>query len=65
MDAASLFVSMAFGCVGYGVWSYGRRRSSARHLGIGLLLIGFSWFVDDPWIAGAVGSGLTLLAFWP
>jgi hypothetical protein len=34
-------------------------------LAIGLLLVGYSWFVEDPWAAGAIGSGLMLLAFWP
>jgi hypothetical protein len=65
MDATLLFVRVFTGAIGYAAWAYGRRTSSARHMGLGFVLVAYSWFVDDPALNAGIGATLTLLLFFP
>ena len=66
MDSATLFAGVVFGCGGLAAWQFGRRRQSARHMVLGLVLMGFPYVVPEGWMwTWGTGSFLTLMLFWP
>lgn len=65
MSPVSLFLGVLFGCIGFAAWRYGRRAQRARHMGLGVALMGFGFLVHDPVTNVAVGAVLTFLLFWP
>lgn len=64
-DFSTLFVGLVASCVGFAAWRFGRQRSSARHMIIGLLLMGEGWVLPDARVGGAVAVILTIFLFWP
>jgi len=57
-----LFALLLFSCIGWGVWRYGRKQSSATHLLLGAALMGYSYLVSNTIALYAIGTGLTILA---
>jgi hypothetical protein len=64
-DFSTLLVGLIASSIGFAAWQYGRRRSSARHMIIGLLLMGEGWVLPDARAGGAVAVALTIFLFWP
>jgi len=58
-----LFALLLYSCIGWGVWRYGRKQGSAKHMILGVALMGYSYFVSDTIPLYAIGTGLTLLVF--
>jgi len=58
-----LFALLLSSCIGWGVWRYGRKQSSATHLILGAALMGYSYFVSNTIALYAIGAVLTILAF--
>jgi len=55
---AELFASILFGLIGTAVFMYGKRRASGLHILIGVCLMGFPYFVSNPWLIYAIGIAL-------
>ncbi len=54
-----------FGAIGFGVFIYGKKERSVKPLVIGLVLMGYPYFVNSTFWLYAVGVGLCLLLyFW-
>lgn len=64
-DFYALCYGFFFGIVGYAAWRYGRKTQSTRHIALGILLMGYSYLVPNPWASFFIGLGLTVLLFWP
>jgi hypothetical protein len=63
-DVASLLVSFVISGVGFVLFSYGRKMERGPHLGVGLVLMVFPYFIDGVAamlaVAAALGVGLYL-----
>lgn len=64
-DPYAITIGVVFGIVGYAAWKYGRRNQSARHMILAIALMGYGYFIPNPWYCLAVGLGLTFFLFWP
>ncbi len=64
-DPYSIIIGIAFGIVGYAAWRYGRKNQSARHMILAVMLMGYGYFVPNPWLCLAAGLALTFFLFWP
>ncbi len=64
-ELGNIFLGLFFGVVGVSAWRYGKQTTSARHMLLGIVLIAYSYFVPNFWIALAVGCILSLFLFWP
>lgn len=62
---ASIVIGLLFSCVGYAAWQYGRKNLRERQMWIGVGLMGFGYFVSNPWLGLLIGGVLTVLLFWP
>ncbi len=63
MDTASLLWGVVFGAIGAGYIVYGRRQRAPVPLLCGLGLVGFTWFVTNPWAIVLVGAALMAAPF--
>lgn len=63
LDVGSLIVSFIVAGVGFILFSYGRSMKRAPHIGVGLTLMVFPYFVSSAWwtlgIAAVLCAGLT------
>ena len=59
MDVTAFAVSFLISGIGYVAFSYGKRMGKAPPLGIGLVLMGFPYFIDS--IAVMIGVAAALL----
>ncbi len=64
-DLPSILIGMFFSLVGFGAWRYGRNIQSGRHMILGALLMGFGYFIPNPYTGFGIGALLTILLFWP
>jgi hypothetical protein len=62
---STILIGLFFGVVGFSAWRYGRQKQSARHMLLAVGLMGFGYFVPNPWLAFLIGGILTGLLFWP
>ena len=60
MNGATLLWGLLFGSIGVGYFIYGRRQGAPMAFICGLLLIGYTWFIDDT--LAIVGIGIVLMA---
>jgi hypothetical protein len=62
---AALLACLAFGVVVLAAFAVGRRRGNGPHLGIGLALMVYPYFVSETWLLYAIGFALCgALYFW-
>lgn len=54
-DYRTIFIGIAFSIIGWGVWRYGRRMQSGRHMILGVVLMAYPYFVSSPWWSLAIG----------
>ena len=60
MNAAGLLWGVLFGSIGLGYFLYGRKQKAPMAFICGLLLMAYTWFVDDT--LAIVGVGIVLMA---
>ena len=58
LDIAWLSVSLALGCVGLGLFVYGKRQSKFLHLIAGIALMVYPYFVSNLIVMIGVGAGI-------
>ena len=58
-----LFAGLIFGSIGMGAWIYGKKQTSALHMILGAVLIGYPYFTSNLIILYAVGIALTAALF--
>ena len=63
VDTASLLWGTVFGAIGAGYILYGRRQREAIPLLCGIGLVGFTWFVTNPWAIVLAGAALMAAPF--
>lgn len=64
-DPYLILLSVVFGLIGWFAFVYGRREASIRHIILAVSLMVFPYFVSSLTYTLVLGSGLTLLLFWP
>jgi hypothetical protein len=56
--AESFLFSIIFGAIGLAALGYGKTTSQPKLMIIGAVLIGYPYFVADPWLTLGIGIGL-------
>lgn len=65
MSAAEAFLlSIIFSGVGMAAMGYGKTTSQPKLMTIGAILLGYTWFVDDPWFVLGIGLALSASLWW-
>ena len=64
MDTGLLFLSFFISTVGYGYFSYGRKRPSTPFLISGVALMIYPYFVPTFWATLAIGALLLVVPFF-
>ena len=65
MSMATVFIVVLFSIIGFAVFRYGRKTNEPRPLVLGVLLMGYGYFISNAWLSLLVGTVLTLLVFFP
>jgi hypothetical protein len=64
VDANSLIASVLISSVGVGLLIYGKKQQRFPHLAVGLVLVGYTYFVSDVLLMFAIAAALIgLLVF--
>ncbi|MCK4909128.1 MAG: hypothetical protein KAS70_04450 [Planctomycetes bacterium] len=63
MTAANIFAWILFGAIGLAAFMIGKRRSAAPLLIIGILLMGYPYFISDTLALYLIGVLLTVSLF--
>ena len=64
MDGSSLIVGLIVGCVGFGLFSYGRKQRRAPQMIVGLILMVCPYFVTSVPATAAMAVGLVALMWF-
>ncbi len=62
-SVAAIFAYLIFGGIGFIAFVYGKKQASFKPLVIGIVLMGYPYFVTNPVWLYAIGVGLTVLLF--
>ena len=62
-SVATIIAGLLFGTIGFAAFIYGKKQGSWKPLVIGLVLMGYPYFVTDPFWLFGIGAGLTILLF--
>ena len=63
MNSANIFASIIFGSIGFAACIYGKKQSSFKAMVIGVLLMAYTYFVQNPIALFAIGTVLTVMLF--
>ena len=63
MSAGTLFAGVLFGAVGMGVFAYGRKQRQVRPFLVGVALMVYPYFFEDPWLLYGIGIVLVAALF--
>ena len=63
MSIATIFASVIFGSIGLGAFIYGKKQSNLKALVIGVVLMVYPYFVQNPIALYAIGGVLTVMLF--
>jgi MFS family permease len=63
ISIATIVIAVAFSIVGYAAFRYGRKHGEPRPLILGIALMGYGYFVSNPWLSLGIGAVLTLFLF--
>lgn len=55
---ASLIAGFVFGVFGVSIISHGKREANFRRVAIGITLVGYGYFVGNPWLNWGIGLSL-------
>ena len=58
-----LFLSIAIGSIGFGLFIYGKKQARIPQLVAGILLMGYPYFVSNLWLLGGLAV-LILALVW-
>ena len=58
----SIFAGLIFGVIGLSLFRQGKKNSNMLVLIIGILMMGFPYFIDTVWVEWCVGIGLCFAA---
>ena len=58
MDATSLLASILISSVGVGLLMYGKKQSRFPQLAVGMVLVGYTYFVSDVALMFAIAAAL-------
>jgi hypothetical protein len=59
----SIIANLLFSAIGFVAFVYGRKMSALRPALLGVALMGYPWFVGDPWLMWGIGTVLTAALF--
>ncbi len=59
----SLFGAILFGAIGMGAFVHGKRTASAARMLLGVVLMGYPYFVSDPVLVYVIGAALCGLLY--
>jgi len=62
---AVIVLAVFFGLVGIAAFRYGKKNGEPLQLFLGVALMAYGYFVTNAWLSLAIGTGLTLLLFFP
>lgn len=65
LDLGTILLGLFFGVVGFSAWRYGKQITSARHMILGVILMAYSYFVPNFWVALGLGVFFSIFLFWP
>ena len=65
MNTANILASVIFGSIGFAACIYGKKQSNFKALVIGVILMVYPYFVENPIALCAIGVVLTLALFLP
>ncbi len=63
IDTGWLIVSLLISSVGVGLFLYGRKQARLPHLVIGIVLVGYTYFVPSLLVMVLIGAGL-IVVLW-
>ena len=63
LDPTALFASILISAVGVGFFLYGKKQQRAPHLVVGIVLMGYTYFVTSVAVMLAIAAAL-LAALW-
>lgn len=58
LDPSSVFINLVIGAVGFALFVYGKKAERWPHLGAGILLMAYPYFVDGALSLFLVGAGI-------
>ena len=64
LSASAIVCGLVFGAVGFSAFIYGKKMASAKHMLLGIALMGYTYLVSDPIWMVVVGVGLTAGLFF-
>jgi hypothetical protein len=64
VESLNLFLSLLISTVGFVYFLYGRKRSSSPFMLTGLVLMGFSYFLESFWLSLLIGTVLIAVPFF-
>ena len=65
MSIANIFASVIFGSIGFASFIYGKKQTSLKPVVIGVILMAYPYFVQNPILLFAIGTVLTIALFLP
>ena len=63
ISTANILASVLFGSIGFAAFIYGKKQSNFKALIIGMVLMVYPYFVQNPIALFAIGAVLTVLLF--
>jgi hypothetical protein len=63
MNTANILASVIFGSIGFAAFIYGKKQTNFKTLAIGVILMVYPYFVQNPILLYAIGAVLTVLLF--
>ncbi|HIQ34006.1 MULTISPECIES: amino acid transport protein [Acinetobacter] len=64
MNATQLFLGVIFSSIGFGYFLYGKKQKMAVPLVCGLVLMLFTYFIDNTMIISVIGIVLSILPYF-
>ena len=64
LSFANIFAGILFGAIGFSAFLYGKKQANIKTLVIGVLLMGYSYFVPNTLANYAIGTVLTVALFF-
>ena len=64
MSGYDILANIIFGTIGTGSLAYGRKLELWKPQVIGLILIGYSYFIPNPYLLWGIGVGLLVLLWF-
>ena len=65
LSTANILASILFGSIGFAAFVYGKKQSNFKALVIGVILMVYPYFVQNPIALFAIGVVLTILLLLP